>query len=111
LIQPGDNSLMLMPALNPHIGCEKAAQISLDAYREELRLRWVNRAAFSRLLPAVASAGLSIRQRLLQTTALLESAVCVGGAAIPGPSTNARQARQALAPFMHGLSAWSKLNE
>jgi hypothetical protein len=29
-----DNSLMLVTALNPHIGYEKAAQISLKAYRE-----------------------------------------------------------------------------
>ena len=34
-----DNSLMLVTALNPHIGYEKAAQISLKAYREELTLR------------------------------------------------------------------------
>ena len=34
-----DNSLMLVTALNPHIGYEKAAQISLKAYREELSLR------------------------------------------------------------------------
>jgi fumarate hydratase, class II len=31
-----DNSLMLVTALNPHIGYEKAAQISLKAYREDL---------------------------------------------------------------------------
>ena len=30
---------MLVTALNPHIGYEKAAQISLKAYREELTLR------------------------------------------------------------------------
>jgi len=34
-----DNSLMLVTALNPHIGYEKAAQISLKAYREDLALR------------------------------------------------------------------------
>ena len=34
-----DNSLMLVTALNPHIGYEKAAQISLTAYREDLTLR------------------------------------------------------------------------
>jgi fumarate hydratase class II len=34
-----DGSLMLVTALNPHIGYEKAAQISLKAYREELTLR------------------------------------------------------------------------
>jgi fumarate hydratase class II len=34
-----DSSLMLVTALNPHIGYEKAAQISLKAYREELTLR------------------------------------------------------------------------
>lgn len=34
-----DTSLMLVTALNPHIGYEKAAQISLKAYREELTLR------------------------------------------------------------------------
>jgi len=34
-----DNSLMLVTALNPHIGYEKAAQISLEAYREDLTLR------------------------------------------------------------------------
>jgi fumarate hydratase, class II len=34
-----DNSLMLVTALNPHIGYEKAAQISLKAYRENLTLR------------------------------------------------------------------------
>ena len=33
------NSLMLVTALNPHIGYEKAAQISLKAYREGLTLR------------------------------------------------------------------------
>jgi fumarate hydratase, class II len=30
---------MLVTALNPHIGCEKAAEISLLAYREEIKLR------------------------------------------------------------------------
>jgi fumarate hydratase class II len=34
-----DNSLMLVTALNPHIGYEKSAQISLKAYREDLTLR------------------------------------------------------------------------
>jgi len=34
-----DDSLMLVTALNPHIGYEKAAQISLKAYREDLTLR------------------------------------------------------------------------
>jgi fumarate hydratase class II len=34
-----DNSLMLVTALNPHIGYEKAAQIALKAYREDLTLR------------------------------------------------------------------------
>jgi len=34
-----DNSLMLVTALNPHIGYEKAAQISLKAYRVDLTLR------------------------------------------------------------------------
>ena len=34
-----DTSLMLVTALNPHIGYEKAAQISLKAYREGLTLR------------------------------------------------------------------------
>ena len=34
-----ENSLMLVTALNPHIGYEKAAQISLAAYREDLTLR------------------------------------------------------------------------
>ncbi|HVB98649.1 MAG TPA: class II fumarate hydratase [Candidatus Dormibacteraeota bacterium] len=34
-----DNSLMLVTALNPHIGYEKSAQISLKAYRENLTLR------------------------------------------------------------------------
>jgi fumarate hydratase class II len=33
------NSLMLVTALNPHIGYEKAAQIALKAYREDLSLR------------------------------------------------------------------------
>jgi fumarate hydratase class II len=31
-----DNSLMLVTALNPHIGYEKAAKISLSAYREDM---------------------------------------------------------------------------
>lgn len=34
-----EGSLMLVTALNPHIGYEKAAQISLKAYREDLTLR------------------------------------------------------------------------
>jgi fumarate hydratase class II len=34
-----DNSLMLVTALNPHIGYEKSAQISLLAYREDMSLR------------------------------------------------------------------------
>ena len=34
-----DNSLMLVTALNPHIGYEKAAHISLKAYREDVSLR------------------------------------------------------------------------
>ncbi len=34
-----DNSLMLVTALNPHIGYEKAAKISLTAYREDVTLR------------------------------------------------------------------------
>jgi fumarate hydratase class II len=34
-----DNSLMLVTALNPYIGYEKAAQISLKAYREDISLR------------------------------------------------------------------------
>jgi len=34
-----DNSLMLVTALNPHIGYEKAAQISPKAYRGDLTLR------------------------------------------------------------------------
>ena len=34
-----ENSLMLVTALNPHIGYEKAARISHLAYREELTLR------------------------------------------------------------------------
>jgi fumarate hydratase class II len=34
-----NQSLMLVTALNPHIGYEKAAQISLKAYRENLTLR------------------------------------------------------------------------
>lgn len=34
-----DNSLMLVTALNPHVGYEKAAQISLKAYREDISLK------------------------------------------------------------------------
>jgi fumarate hydratase class II len=34
-----ENSLMLVTAPNPHIGYEKAARISLTAYREEISLR------------------------------------------------------------------------
>ena len=34
-----DNSLMLVTALNPHIGYEKAAKISLTAYHEDVSLR------------------------------------------------------------------------
>jgi fumarate hydratase class II len=34
-----NNSLMLVTALNPHIGYEKAAKISLTAYHENLSLR------------------------------------------------------------------------
>jgi len=34
-----ENSLMLVTALNPHIGYEKAAQISLKAYHEDISLR------------------------------------------------------------------------
>ena len=34
-----DHSLMLATALNPHIGYERAAKISLLAYRENLSLR------------------------------------------------------------------------
>ena len=34
-----DNSLMLVTALNPHIGYEKAAKISVTAYREDISLR------------------------------------------------------------------------
>ncbi len=34
-----DNSLMLVTALNPHIGYEKSAKISLTAYREDVSLR------------------------------------------------------------------------
>jgi fumarate hydratase class II len=34
-----ENSLMLVTALNPHIGYEKAAKISLTAYREDISLR------------------------------------------------------------------------
>ena len=34
-----EQSLMLVTALNPHIGYEKAAQIALKAHREDLTLR------------------------------------------------------------------------
>lgn len=34
-----DNSLMLVTALNPHIGYEKAAEIALKAYRENTSLK------------------------------------------------------------------------
>jgi fumarate hydratase, class II len=34
-----DNSLMLVTALNPHIGYEEAAKISLTAYHEDISLR------------------------------------------------------------------------
>ena len=34
-----ENSLMLVTALNPHIGYEKAAKISLTAYREDISLK------------------------------------------------------------------------
>jgi len=34
-----DNSLMLVTALNPHIGYEKAAQIAIKAHREDMSLR------------------------------------------------------------------------
>jgi fumarate hydratase, class II len=34
-----DNCLMLVMALNPHIGYEKAAKISLTPYQEDLTLR------------------------------------------------------------------------
>jgi len=34
-----ESSLMLVTALNPHIGYEKAAQIALTAYREDISLR------------------------------------------------------------------------
>jgi fumarate hydratase class II len=34
-----ENSLILVMALNPHIGYEKGAKISLTAYREEISLR------------------------------------------------------------------------
>ncbi len=45
-----ENSLMLVTALNPHIGYEKASQISLKAYRENLTLR--EAAVQSRLVTA-----------------------------------------------------------
>jgi fumarate hydratase class II len=34
-----DNSLMLVTALNPHIGYEKSAEIALKAYREDKSLK------------------------------------------------------------------------
>ncbi len=34
-----ESALMLVAALNPHIGYEKAAEVSLVAYREEMKLR------------------------------------------------------------------------
>ena len=34
-----DNSLMLVTALNPHIGYEKSARIAIKAYREDMSLR------------------------------------------------------------------------
>ena len=34
-----DHSLMLVTALNPHIGYEKAAKIALSAFREDMSLR------------------------------------------------------------------------
>jgi len=34
-----EDSMMLVTALTPHIGYEKAAKISLAAYREEISLR------------------------------------------------------------------------
>ena len=34
-----DNSLMLVTALNPHIGYEKAAQIAIKAHREDTSLK------------------------------------------------------------------------
>ena len=34
-----DNSLMLVTALNPHIGYEKSAQIAIKAHREDTSLR------------------------------------------------------------------------
>ncbi|MDX2231915.1 MAG: class II fumarate hydratase [Leptolyngbyaceae cyanobacterium bins.349] len=62
-----DNSLMLVTALNPHIGYEKAAKIALTAHRENLSLkqaalklgfvseadfdRWINPAAMTQPQP------------------------------------------------------------
>ena len=34
-----DGSLMLVTALNPHIGYERSAKISLKAYRDDMTLR------------------------------------------------------------------------
>ena len=34
-----DNSLMLVTALNPHIGYEKSAKIALKAYHEDMSLK------------------------------------------------------------------------
>jgi fumarate hydratase class II len=34
-----DNSLMLVTALNPHIGYEKSAQIAIKAHREDTSLK------------------------------------------------------------------------
>ena len=34
-----ETSLMLVTALNPHIGYEKAAEVALKAYREEKSLK------------------------------------------------------------------------
>ena len=41
LREPLGNCLMLVTALNPHIGYETAAKISLSAYREDISLREV----------------------------------------------------------------------